>query len=85
MGTDKKTLENMAETEKQKIEIESKLMKQLQLISKYLQWTPEYLLNHILEREIKWFKGAILEQPDTFMSEYFDISGLISELKEIGD
>lgn len=64
---------------------ESKLLKQLELISKYIQWTPEYLLNHILRKEIKWFKGNILEQPDTFMNEYFNIDGLISELKEIGD
>jgi len=73
----------MAET--QKIEIESKLLKQLELISKYLQWTPEHLVNHILRKEIKWFKGNILEQPDTFMTEYFDISGLISELKQLDD
>ncbi len=75
----------MAEKQKIEIEIESKLLKQLELISKYLQWTPEYLLNHILRKEIKWFKGALLEQPDTFMTEYFNIGGLISELKEIGD
>jgi len=71
--------------EKQKIEIDNKLLKQLELISKYLQWTPERLVNHILRKEIKWFKGNIIEQPDTFITEYFDIGGLISELKEIGD
>ena len=77
--------ENIQNKQKIEIEINSNLLKQLNIFRRHLHWSLEQLINQILKIEINRVKGEAFEQLDYFVNEYFNFDDLINELREIGD
>jgi len=75
----------MSEKEKIEIEIDSKLLKQLKVFSKYTNQTIDSLINRIIDKEFIYAMKNTYENLDDLMSEIFNYDQLIDDLREVGD
>ena len=75
----------MPETQKIEIELDSKLLKQLKVLSKYTNQTIDSLINRILNKEMIYAMQNAYENLDDLMSEILNYDQLINDLREIGD
>ena len=75
----------MAEKQKIEIEIESKLLKQLKVFSKYTNQPIDSLINRIIKKEMIYAMGNNYEHLAELMSEILNYDQLIDDLRKIGE
>lgn len=71
--------------EKIEIEINSKLLKQLKVFSKYTNQTIDSLINRIIDKEFIYAMENTYENLAELMSEILNYDQLIDDLRKIGD
>lgn len=75
----------MAEKLKIEIEIESKLLEQLKVLSKYMNQSVESLIDKILTKELKYYTCDNFQHLEEFANDILFFDNLINDLKGIGD
>lgn len=75
----------MAEKQKIEIEIDSKLLKQLKVFSKYTNQTIDSLINRIIDKEFIYAMENTYENLADLMSAILNYDQLINDLRKIGD
>jgi len=74
----------MAEKQKIEIEIESKLLEQLKVFSKYMNQSNESLVSRILTKEIKYYTQDNFKHLEEFANDILFFDDLKTELKKAG-
>ena len=75
----------MAEKKKIEIEIDSKLLKQLNVFSEYMNCTIDTLIGKILKKEIRYYTSENFKHLSEFPNDILSFDNLINDFKKIGD
>ncbi len=75
----------MAEKQKIEIEIKSKSLEQIKILSDYMNCTMESLIDKILTKELKYYTCDNYRNLEEFANDMLFFDNLINELNKIGD
>lgn len=75
----------MAEKQKIEIEINSKLLEQLNVFSEYMNCTIDSLIDKILKKEIRYYTCDNFQHLSEFPNDILFFDNLINDFEKIGD